>query len=206
MSRKRMLFVMSSALLLGACGGGAQAPTESSAQSSMESMSSDSAAVSDTTTAVPAESVTVDLINSDGESIGTAVFTENQDNRITLQIDATDLPPGEHGFHIHEVGLVEPPNFESAGGHYNPTNSEHGENNENGPHAGDLPNLVVAEDGTVQEEFTLDGLSLDPESENSLADDNGSALVIHENPDDYMTDPSGNSGNRIAAGVIFAPK
>lgn len=205
MSRKRMLFVMSSALLLGACGGGAQAPAESSAQSSMESMS-ESAAVSDTTTAVPAESVTVDMINSDGNSIGTAVFTENQDNTITLQIEATDLPPGEHGFHIHEVGLVEPPNFESAGGHYNPTNSEHGEENPNGPHGGDLPNLVVAEDGTVQEEFTLDGLSLDPGAENSLADDNGSALVIHANPDDYMTDPSGNSGNRIAAGVIFAPQ
>lgn len=197
MSRKRLMLMLGSVLVLGACGTTAEAPTESM---------SESAAVSDTATGVPAEVVTVDLINTEGETIGTVILSEEQTDSVTLRIEATDLPPGEHGFHIHETGMVELPDFESAGGHFNPTDATHGENSANGPHVGDLPNLMVAEDGTVEDEFILNGISLDSEAENSLADADGSSLVIHADPDDYETDPSGNSGNRIAAAVLFAPQ
>lgn len=192
--KSKFLFLLTSFSVLTACGSTTETPE----------VPPESAAT-DTTTIHEAESVTVELINADGEKIGEALLTEEQD-QVVLSISATDLPPGEHGFHIHEKGIVEPPSFESAGDHFNPTDSEHGENSENGPHLGDIPDLVVEEDGTVEAEFILTGVSLNPDVENSLAQPAGTSLVIHANPDDYESQPSGDAGDRIAAGVIFEPR
>ena len=111
------------------------------------------------------------------------------------------LPPGMHGFHIHEAGRCEPP-FESAGGHWNPTNRQHGRENPNGPHLGDLPNIPVAADSSAVLQVSVSGGTL--RGADALLDGDGAAVVIHAGADDDRTDPSGNSGGRIACGVITA--
>lgn len=146
------------------------------------------------------ESVNAVLINPDGEEIGTVAISEiAQGLRIFAQ--AEDLPPGVHAFHIHETGQCETPSFESAGGHYNPTGMQHGWDNPEGPHAGDFPNVHVHEDGKLAVEYFTAALTLS-EGENTLFDDDGSAVVVHEGPDDYQSDPAGHAGARIACGVI----
>jgi Cu-Zn family superoxide dismutase len=148
-------------------------------------------------------SATAELRNSEGEVIGEATF-EEVDTGVRIQFEGENLPPGLHGFHIHENGECSPPGFESAGDHFNPTHTQHGLQSPEGPHAGDLPNLDVDENGTARMDFVASGLSLDATSERSLMTGNGTALVIHETQDDQVTDPSGNSGARIACGVIRA--
>ena len=119
-----------------------------------------------------------------------------------IKVNAKDLPEGPHGFHFHEVGNCEVPDFESAGGHFNPTEADHGLEQDNGPHAGDLPNLEVGEDGIVDEEFVAEHVTLKTGEVNSLLQEGGTALVIHAEADDGTTQPSGNSGDRIVCGVI----
>jgi len=108
---------------------------------------------------------------------------------------------GQHGFHIHEVGKCTPPAFLSAGGHFNPTGAKHGLLDPDGPHAGDLPNLWIEADGSADYTVTTNLITLGP-GKRSVFDKNGSALLIHTGPDDYITDPAGDSGDRIACGVI----
>jgi superoxide dismutase, Cu-Zn family len=110
-----------------------------------------------------------------------------------------DLPPGTHGIHLHQTGRCEPP-FESAGGHWNPTNRRHGTQNPEGPHLGDMPNLVVASDGSVTVSVMTPGGTLS--GADALLDGDGASVVVHAAADDYRTDPSGNSGARIACGVV----
>ncbi len=119
--------------------------------------------------------------------------------RVVAQV--RNLPPGTHGIHVHEAGRCDPPDFMSAGGHFNPTSRQHGLRNPNGPHAGDLPNLEVGADGTGRLDALARDLSLSSGTGN-LLDTDGSALVVHAAADDEMTDPTGNSGGRIACGVI----
>lgn len=146
------------------------------------------------------ESVNAVLINPDGEEIGTVAISQiAQGLRIFAQ--AEDLPPGVHAFHIHETAQCDTPSFESAGGHYNPTGMQHGWDNPEGPHAGDFPNVHVHEDGKLAVEYFTAALTLS-EGENTLFDDDGSAVVVHEGPDDYQSDPAGHAGARIACGVI----
>ena len=147
------------------------------------------------------EVVKVSIVNTEGNGIGDAILTEASDG-ITFTIKAEGLPPGKHGIHVHEKGECAPPSFESAGSHFNPTDKEHGFNNLKGFHLGDLPNIEVGPDGKLDAIVTTAELTLKPGKENSILDDDGSALVIHEKEDDYKTDPSGNSGNRIACAVI----
>jgi Cu-Zn family superoxide dismutase len=111
------------------------------------------------------------------------------------------LSPGIHGVHLHEKGDCTRPTFASAGEHYNPQGQHHGLNNPAGPHAGDLPNLVVGKDGQGQMSVTTDRVTLSP-GPTTLFTSNGTSLVIHAGTDDQMSDPSGNSGGRIACGVI----
>lgn len=139
--------------------------------------------------------------NSQGEVIG-EILMKQTDKGVQFTTLLNNLPPGSHGIHVHEVGVCEAPDFESAGAHFNPDHKQHGIENENGPHAGDLPNLEVDADGSAQLTFQTHALTLKPSEPNSLFDENGSSIVIHELPDDYKTDPAGNSGARIACGII----
>jgi Cu-Zn family superoxide dismutase len=117
---------------------------------------------------------------------------------ITLELTAA--PPGTHGFHIHTVGKCEPPEFESAGGHFNPDKAKHGYLNNDGPHAGDMPNVHVPDSGKLTVEVLNPLVTLGAES--ALLDEDGSSLMLHADPDDYQTDPAGHAGGRIACGVI----
>ena len=120
---------------------------------------------------------------------------------VRILLDVTGLPPGDKAVHIHEVGQCDPPSFESAGGHFNPTGAQHGTANPRGPHAGDLPNITVDASGRGHLEVTTKRVSLEKGAA-SLFDANGSALVVHANADDMRTDPAGESGARLACGLI----
>jgi Cu-Zn family superoxide dismutase len=142
------------------------------------------------------------LINAGGQTIGT-VRAWQTSGGVTFRIDARALPHGVHGIHVHAVGRCDPPDFASAGPHWNPTARKHGINNPAGPHAGDLPNVTAAANGVLGETVTLSGASLTgPSPAGVLLDADGAALVIHGQADDYVTDPSGNSGPRIACAVL----
>ncbi len=147
------------------------------------------------------EEVLVSLENNEGQVVGTATLTEGEEG-VHISLEGEDLPAGEHGFHIHEVGKCELPDFESAGSHYNPTNAKHGFNHPEGPHAGDLENITVNEDGTVQAEVDAPMVTLQADTENTLYTEQGTSLMIHSGPDDYRSQPSGDAGDRIACGVI----
>ena len=144
----------------------------------------------------------VALINASGQSIG-SVRAWQTAGGVTFRIDATSLPHGVHGLHVHSIGRCDPPEFASAGPHWNPAARKHGMNNPAGPHAGDLPNVEVAANGVLGTTVTLPGASLvGGMGANGVIDADGAALVVHAQADDYATDPSGNSGPRIACAVL----
>jgi Cu-Zn family superoxide dismutase len=132
--------------------------------------------------------------------VGLAAFAE-VDGQGQLGISVSGLSPGQHGIHLHENGTCTAPGFESAGGHFNPTSKQHGLLNPEGPHAGDLPNLVVEADGTADTTLTI-AANLLAEGPGSVIGAEQRALVIHADPDDQKTDPSGNSGSRVVCGVV----
>ena len=150
------------------------------------------------------------IINVESDPIGAAIFTQRSaSDEVRVFVVAAGLQPGRHGIHIHSAGQCDPNSidpatgspFFSAGTHFNPQEKEHGLRNPEGPHAGDLPNLKVGPGGVGFLHATNDRITLG-EGPNSLFDADGSAIVIHENRDDQVTDPTGNSGARIACGVI----
>jgi Cu-Zn family superoxide dismutase len=147
-----------------------------------------------------ADSAHATMRDAQGKEVGEIVLAQTPEG-VTLRGDITGLPAGVHGFHIHEVGRCDAPTFESAGEHFNPTGRKHGLQNPEGPHAGDLPNLEVAEGGVATVEVTAANVTL-AEGQTSLFDADGSAIVVHADRDDEKTNPSGNSGNRIACGVV----
>jgi superoxide dismutase, Cu-Zn family len=143
----------------------------------------------------PPATARAQLQNQQGQPVGEVTLTDTP-NGTLIQGTLSNLPPGEHAFHVHEVGLCEPP-FKSAGGHFNPAGKRHGVLAAEGKHAGDLPNLFVATDGTLRFNFFARDLTV-----RSMQDANGSAVVIHAGADDYKSDPAGNAGDRIACGVV----
>ena len=146
---------------------------------------------------------TAELKDKDGTKVATAVFTEAAPGAgVKIAITVTKLPSGQHGWHLHTVGTCDPPDFSSAGAHFNPDAHQHGSLNPQGPHAGDLGNLSVGADGTAKFELVAKLVSLEAGRANSLFKTGGTAIVVHADPDDEKTDPSGNSGARIACGVI----
>lgn len=138
------------------------------------------------------------LRTPEGKDVGRATVREVAGG-LRVTIDARFLAPGMHGAHLHTVGRCEGPAFASAGPHWNPTGMKHGTMNPQGPHEGDLPNLSIGADGRGTLGINLPGASFD-----TLLDADGAAMVVHANVDDMMTDPSGNSGGRIACGVLVA--
>lgn len=138
------------------------------------------------------------IVSSDGQELGTVTFAENG-NGVLVRADLSGLPAGLHGFHIHETGSCEEA-FEAAGGHYAPEGTEHGPLNPAGAHAGDLPNIWAAEDGSAVHHVITQAVTLTGDQPNTLFDADGSAVVIHENPDSYEADAG--AGGRIACGVI----
>ncbi|MGR6328638.1 superoxide dismutase family protein [Sphingomonas sp. XXL09] len=138
------------------------------------------------------------LHTATGADAGRATVTEVTGG-LRYTLDVKGLPAGTHGAHIHMTGRCDAPDFTTAGGHWNPDQKKHGTMNPQGPHEGDLPNLTVGTDGRGTLGVTIPGQTLA-----GLLDADGAAIVVHAGPDDLMTDPSGNSGGRIACGV-FAP-
>ena len=139
------------------------------------------------------------FIDAQGKAVGT-VTVMPMASATVFQLDLTGLPPGPHAIHVHAVGTCAPPGFESAGPHFNPHAKQHGLNNPQGHHAGDLPNITVREDGTLQTQIVIGPLPA--RGDGGLADGDGAAVVIHASVDDYVTDPAGNAGARIACAVL----
>jgi Cu-Zn family superoxide dismutase len=151
---------------------------------------------------LPIAAGTVALVNQGGAPVGTAQLRQEAGGLVHVDINVVSLPPGSHGIHFHEVGRCEgASSFETAGAHFNPLGREHGLSRPGGPHAGDAPNLVVSNDGTATFSFTSDRVTLTAGA-TSLLDSNGSSLVVHAAADDQVSQPSGNSGARIACGVV----
>ena len=149
---------------------------------------------------LPEPSASATLYDSTGARVGLASFTDAS-GTVQLGISVSGLTPGQHGMHVHETGTCTPPTFESAGKHFNPASKQHGTQNPEGPHAGDLPNLMVESDGSADTTYAVASTLLTPGPESMLGTE-PRAFVIHADPDDEKTDPSGNSGDRVVCGVI----
>lgn len=142
----------------------------------------------------------VELKDAQGKDVGTVVIWD-QGSGVALEVQLHDLSPGEHAIHFHQVPKCEAPDFKSAGGHFNPENKKHGFDNPEGHHAGDVKNFTVRADGTTSKIHLEDKDVTLKDGPHSLLT-NGAAIVVHAKADDYKTDPSGNSGDRVACGVI----
>jgi superoxide dismutase, Cu-Zn family len=153
----------------------------------------------DTAAAENSKKVTTQMRDASGKDLGTLMLVEGSGG-ITAGGALKGLPPGEHGIHLHTTGKCDPPKFTSAGDHWNPTNRQHGTKNPQGPHAGDMPNITVGQDSSTSVNTTSAGGTMS--GDNALLDGDGAALVVHAKPDDYRTQPSGNSGDRIACAVV----
>ena len=140
------------------------------------------------------------LKNAHGDVLGRATLTETTEG-VRIAGEAASLPPGQHGFHLHETGVCEGPGFKSAGGHFNPLSKSHGGEHGDTRHVGDLGNLQVGEDGRTVFDVTAYGATL-RQTDTSLFHPSGTSLMIHAKADDLKSDPAGNSGDRLACGVV----
>jgi Cu-Zn family superoxide dismutase len=154
------------------------------------------------TAATVVKKKTAKLKDAKGNDVGTATIV-SKGQGVEVKLALKDLPPGEHAMHFHQNATCDPPDFKSAGGHFNPTGKSHGLDNPSGHHAGDMPNFTVQRDGTAKTTLKDDAVVLGTGDEpNSLFANGGTSIMVHAKADDMKTDPSGNSGDRIACGVI----
>ena len=149
---------------------------------------------------------TAALVSPDGEAVGTVSFTQGGVG-VLVAAEVRSLAPGGHAFFIHETGSCTP-DFAAAGDHFNPGNAEHGlihsswrRGQSHGGHAGDLPNIYAAADGSARADFFTDGITLDADAVHTVFDADGSAIVVHEKPDAYGKEES-DTGSRVACGII----
>lgn len=145
--------------------------------------------------------IVVPMVNTKGKTVGQVKLFEKKDG-VHLKIDVSGFKPGIHGIHFHEYGVCKPPDFKTAGKHFNPYGKEHGLENPKGPHAGDLPNVFADSHGHVGTELVTKLITLKKGKPNSIRDINGATIVINSEADDLKSNPTGNSGGRIACGVI----
>lgn len=150
------------------------------------------------------KSLTAPLKDGTGATIGSVQMWEDANGVVKIFVGASGLTAGDHGIHVHAVGQCTPAAFTSAGGHYNPGAKKHGLESPDGHHAGDLPNLEVNADGTTAWVTTTNDVTLTAGAK-SIFDNDGSALIIHAGPDDQVTDPTGNSGARVACALLADP-
>lgn len=183
------------ALATTACGG-TTTPSANVVEPANEALPIENEALGNDSAA--SETATATLAMADGTPAGSATATPTAEG-LAVTVSVTGVPAGAHGVHVHMTGKCEGPKFETAGGHWNPASTQHGLENPKGAHAGDMPNLTVADDGTGNLSFTLKSGTLA-----QLLDADGSAFVVHAKQDDQKTDPSGDSGDRIACGVFAA--
>lgn len=154
---------------------------------------------------VAVKSLTATLVGTDGAPVGTVQLHQDAAGVVLVRIDVAGIPAGAHGVHLHAVGRCEGPAFASAGGHFNPGGHQHGLENPAGPHAGDLPQTPPSFSGTGTHIVTTDRVSL-TSGPAWVEDADGTALIVHAAADDQVTDPTGNSGARIACAVVSAPR
>lgn len=192
-------FLLACALPLAACTGS----DEGAASGDSVTPGADSAmapgGMAGDTGAMGGAAATAALRDSAGHDLGTLTLADASGG-VSVSGTLRGLPPGTHAIHIHTTGSCEAPGFTSAGGHWNPTSKQHGSQNPQGPHFGDMPNITVAADSTVTVQATTPGGSL--HGENALLDADGAAVMIHMGEDDYRSDPAGNAGSRIACGTV----
>jgi superoxide dismutase, Cu-Zn family len=189
--------------LLAACAGSADTAKQDETAASPALDTAIAAATGDTvedTTSVGDAPATAraTMRDAQGQELGTLTVTQSADGLVVAG-RLSGVAPGEHGLHVHMVGQCQPP-FTTAGAHWNPANRQHGEQNPQGPHAGDLLNVTVPANGMVEFSVTTHGGSLGGDV--ALLDADGASVVMHAAADDYRTDPSGNSGDRIACAVV----
>jgi Cu-Zn family superoxide dismutase len=141
----------------------------------------------------------VELKDAQGKPVGDVIVWD-QGAGVGLELKLHDLTPGEHAIHFHQVPKCEAPDFKSAGGHFNPESKKHGFDSPDGHHAGDMKNFTVGSDGKASVKLEDNDVTLKDGPHSLLS--NGAAIVVHAKADDYKTDPSGNSGDRVACGVI----
>ena len=143
------------------------------------------------------------LADASGKEVGVVDFRDTP-NGVIVHAVFDGIAPGNHAFHVHAVGKCEPPTFDSAGGHFNPENHQHGFAVKGGWHSGDLPNITVPADGKLTIDVLAPELSVSDDDDEKMLDADGAAVVVHEGVDDYTTQPTGNAGKRIACGVVQA--
>jgi Cu-Zn family superoxide dismutase len=134
------------------------------------------------------------IVDPSGDAVGFVHLTEDAEGRVHVNVKVAGLAPGLHGIHVHGVGACGP-DFNAAGSHHNPLGRPHGD------HAGDLPNLIVNEDGQGHLNATVESFTLSA-GPISVFDTDGSAIIVHALTDDFVTQPTGASGGRVACGVI----
>lgn len=188
MSNRQIVLSLAAAVGLAAC---QQQPATD------DSAANDSANAAMTETA--AQPMTAQLLDGAGKAIGDIQVSEDA-NGVTLRVSAAGLPQGVHGVHLHEIGKCDTPDFKSAGAHWNPASKKHGRDNPMGAHLGDLANFDIGT-GPASTSYLVGAVTVSG-TQNALADADGTSLVIHAKADDYKTDPSGDSGDRIACAVL----